>query len=46
MVLTNVPGDDVDHTERLGRQLAACYDDVLMPDGTPGSLTSSRTDRE
>ena len=44
MVLANVPADDVDHSERLGRQLAACYDEVLMPDGTPGSLVFTRID--
>ncbi|MGZ8629562.1 MAG: 23S rRNA (adenine(2030)-N(6))-methyltransferase RlmJ [Actinomycetota bacterium] len=42
--LANVPGDDVDHVERLGRQLEACYDAALMPDGTPGSLRFTRTD--
>lgn len=44
MVLANVSADDVDHSERLGRQLAACYDEVLMPDGTPGSLVFTRID--
>lgn len=44
MVLANVSDDDVDHAERLGRQLAACYDEVLMPDGSPGSLEFTRTD--
>jgi len=44
MLLANVPADDIDHSDRLGRQLAACYDEVLMPDGTPGSLVFTRTD--
>jgi 23S rRNA (adenine2030-N6)-methyltransferase len=44
MVLANVPAGDVDHSERLGRQLAACYDEVQMPDGSPGSLVFTRTD--
>ena len=44
MVLANVPGETLDHVERLGRQLAACYDDVLLPDGTPGALRFTRTD--
>jgi 23S rRNA (adenine2030-N6)-methyltransferase len=45
MILQNVEPDDVDHAERLGRQLAACYEEVLMPDGTPGSLVFTRTER-
>ena len=44
MVLANVPPDDVGHAERLGRQLAACYDGVVMPDGSPGSLRFERVD--
>lgn len=44
LFLTNVPADAVDHLERLGRQLEACYDEALMPDGTPGSLRFRRTD--
>jgi hypothetical protein len=44
MVLANVSDGDVEHSERLGRQLAACYDEVLMPDGSPGSLEFTRTD--
>jgi len=44
MVLANVAADVVDHIERLGRQLEACYDEVVMPDGTPGSLRFARTD--
>ena len=44
MVLANLAGDTLDHVERLGRQLAACYDDVLLPDGTPGALRFTRTD--
>jgi hypothetical protein len=44
MFLANVPPDDVDHAERLGRQLAACYGDVLMPDGSPGALRFERVD--
>ena len=44
MVLANVPGETLDHVERLGRQLAACYDEVLLPDGTPGALRFTRTD--
>ncbi len=42
MLLANVAADDLDHAERLGRQLAACYDDVLMPDGSPGALRFER----
>ena len=44
MVLANVPGETLDHVERLGRQLAACYDEVLLPDGTPGTLRFTRID--
>ncbi|MGZ8579765.1 MAG: 23S rRNA (adenine(2030)-N(6))-methyltransferase RlmJ [Actinomycetota bacterium] len=44
MLLANVPGDDVNHAERLGRQLAALYDEALMPDGSPGSLSFTRVD--
>ena len=44
LFLTNVPADAVAHLERLGRQLEACYDGALMPDGTPGSLRFRRTD--
>ena len=44
MVLANMPGEALDHVERLGRQLAACYDEVLLPDGTPGALRFTRTD--
>ncbi len=44
MVLANVPLDVVDHVERLGRQLEACYDEALMPDGTPGGLRFMRVD--
>ncbi|HEX7246750.1 MAG TPA: 23S rRNA (adenine(2030)-N(6))-methyltransferase RlmJ [Actinomycetota bacterium] len=44
MVLANVPLDVVDHVERLGRQLEACYDEALMPDGTPGGLRFTRVD--
>ncbi|HVF07068.1 MAG TPA: 23S rRNA (adenine(2030)-N(6))-methyltransferase RlmJ [Actinomycetota bacterium] len=44
MLLANVPVDVVDHVERLGRQLAACYDEALMPDGTPGGLRFMRVD--
>ncbi len=44
MVLANVPGETLDHVSRLGGQLAACYDDVLLPDGTPGALRFTRTD--
>lgn len=44
LFLANVPQDVVDHLDRLGRQLEACYDEVLMPDGTPGSLRFTRTD--
>ncbi len=44
MFLANVHADVVDHVERLGRQLEACYDEVLMPDGTPGTLRFTRTD--
>lgn len=44
MFLANVPSDDVAHVERLGKQLAACYDEVLMPDGSPGSLRFERVD--
>ncbi len=44
MFLGNVPADVVDHAERLGRQLEACYDEVLMPDGTPGTLRFTRTE--
>lgn len=44
MLLANVAGDAVDHVERLGRQLAALYDEALMPDGSPGSLSFARTD--
>lgn len=44
MLLANVPADVVDHGERLGRQLEACYDEALMPDGTPGALRFTRTD--
>jgi hypothetical protein len=44
MVLANVSDGDLDHAERLGRQLAACYDEVLMPDGSPGSLEFTRID--
>jgi 23S rRNA A2030 N6-methylase RlmJ len=44
MVLANVPGETLDHVERLGRQLAACYDEVLLPDGTPGALRFSRAE--
>jgi 23S rRNA A2030 N6-methylase RlmJ len=44
LLLANVPPDTVDHVERLGRQLAACYDEALMPDGTPGSLLFTRAD--
>lgn len=44
MMLANVSGEILDHVERLGRQLAACYDEVLLPDGTPGALRFTRTD--
>jgi 23S rRNA (adenine2030-N6)-methyltransferase len=44
MLLANLPIDAVDHVERLGRQLEACYDEVLMPDGSPGPLYFSRAD--
>jgi len=44
LLLANVPADVVDHLERLGRQLAACYDEALMPDGSPGSLRFMRAD--
>ncbi len=44
MFLANLPIDAVEHAQRLGRQLEACYDEVLMPDGTPGSLRFTRTD--
>ena len=44
MFLANVPADVVDHVERLGRQLEACYDEVLMPDGTPGRLRFTRAE--
>jgi 23S rRNA (adenine2030-N6)-methyltransferase len=42
--LANVSADDVDHAERLGRQLAALYDEALMPDGSPGTLRFERVD--
>jgi hypothetical protein len=44
MMLANVPAETLDHVERLGRQLAACYDEVLLPDGTPGALRFTRTE--
>lgn len=44
MLLANVPDDDLDHVERLGRQLAALYDEALMPDGSPGTLAFTRAD--
>jgi 23S rRNA (adenine2030-N6)-methyltransferase len=44
VVLANQPTDDAGHAERLGRQLAALYDEALMPDGTPGALAFTRTD--
>ena len=44
LFLASVAGDELDHAERLGRQLAALYDEALMPDGSPGSLRFSRTD--
>ncbi|MGZ8734352.1 MAG: 23S rRNA (adenine(2030)-N(6))-methyltransferase RlmJ [Acidimicrobiia bacterium] len=44
IVLANVSNDDLDHVERLGRQLAALYDEVLMPDGSPGALAFTRAD--
>lgn len=44
IVLANVAPDDVDHVEVLGRQLAACYADVPMPDGSPGDLLFERVD--
>ena len=44
MFLANVSADVVDHVERLGRQLEACYDEVLMPDGTPGTLRFTRAE--
>lgn len=44
VLLANVPADDVDHAERLGRQLAALYEEALMPDGSPGTLRFERID--
>ena len=44
MLIANVAEDVVDHVERLGRQLEACYDEALMPDGSPGTLRFTRTD--
>lgn len=44
MFLAGVPAEVVDHLERLGRQLEACYDEALMPDATPGALRFTRTD--
>ncbi|MEZ0233367.1 MAG: 23S rRNA (adenine(2030)-N(6))-methyltransferase RlmJ [Actinomycetota bacterium] len=44
MLLANVPDADLDHVERLGRQLAALYDEALMPDGSPGTLAFTRAD--
>ncbi|MGH2629219.1 MAG: 23S rRNA (adenine(2030)-N(6))-methyltransferase RlmJ [Actinomycetota bacterium] len=44
LFLANVPAEAVDHVERLGRQLEACYDEALMPDSTPGSLRFTRSD--
>lgn len=44
MLIANVPEDVVDHVERLGRQLEACYDEALMPDATPGTLRVTRAD--
>ena len=46
MFLANMPQETLDHVGRLGRQLAASYDEVLMPDGTPGALRFARADLE
>lgn len=42
MILANIDDEHLDHVERLGRQLEALYDEVLMPDGTPGALIFTR----
>ncbi|MDH4111097.1 MAG: 23S rRNA (adenine(2030)-N(6))-methyltransferase RlmJ [Actinomycetota bacterium] len=42
--LANASSGTVEHLERLGRQLAACYDEALMPDGTSGALRFALTD--
>lgn len=44
LLVSNVPDEVVDHIERLGRQLEACYEEALMPDGTPGNLRFTRSD--
>jgi len=44
MLLANMPDEDLEHVERLGRQIAALYDEVLMPDGSPGALAFTRVD--